>query len=228
MTTAAVGAGPDSPTASTRAKRQAAAYWWEPREPNAQRRLASLAAEHHCVIAYSYPERPGDEGKGPARGRMRARAARRDFEVLLVLGPWQLGRSGIAVAKMVAELASYGVTVIAEGSGRIDPKDPGLVGLLNYRNAIVRRSAAALQAKRRRGERVGAIPFGQRLSIDWRTLEADPHEEQVIAHVLAAHDRGLSLRSIAREIADWDVESRRGSPLTHVQVGRILKRAGRL
>ncbi len=44
---------------------------------------------------------------------------------------------------------------------------------------------AALQAKKRRGERVGSIPFGSRLGADGH-LEPDPAEQDVIRILKAA------------------------------------------
>ena len=62
------------------------------------------------------------------------------------------------------------------------------------------RTRAALAVKKGRAERVGSIPYGSRLAVDGRTLEADPAEAAAVAMVRALRAEGLTLRAIATRL----------------------------
>jgi|GEM_PF-3098269 len=80
----------------------------------------------------------------------------------------------------------------------------------------------ALQHKKSRGERVGAIPYGQRLAADGVHLEPHPAEQRVIAAVRELRACGLSLRAIAAELARRGMTSRKGRPFAATQISRML------
>ena len=89
-------------------------------------------------------------------------------------------------------------------------------------SALVR---AALRHKRTRGERVGAIPYGQRLAADGVHLEPHPGEQRVIAAVRELRAAGMSLRAIAAELADGGMVSRNGRAFAATQIKRMLEEA---
>lgn len=60
------------------------------------------------------------------------------------------------------------------------------------RALIAARTSAALQAKRRRGERAGSVPYGYRLADDGVHVVADDAEQQTIAGVQQLAADGLS------------------------------------
>ena len=69
-----------------------------------------------------------------------------------------------------------------------------------YERALIgARTKAALRVKKARGQRVGAIPLGYRLSGDGTMLEPDPREQKAIALVHELRGEGLSLREIDKE-----------------------------
>ena len=81
-------------------------------------------------------------------------------------------------------------------------------------SSLGERTAAALQAKKARGERVGGVPFGWRLAADRRTLEVEPREAFVISLVKQLRKDGLSIRAIVHELKRrGDVVGRTGRPL---------------
>ena len=91
------------------------------------------------------------------------------------------------------------------------------------RMVIAARTRAALRVKKLRGERVGAVPLGYRLSADVSRIEPDSGEQEIIALVRQLRGDGLSLRQI-------DVELRarghrpRGGGHWHVQtLANILR-----
>ncbi len=65
------------------------------------------------------------------------------------------------------------------------------------RDLVSERTLSVVAHKRAKGERLGQIPFGQRLGPDGRTLEPDPAEAAALADVLRWSAEGLSLRKIA-------------------------------
>lgn len=94
-----------------------------------------------------------------------------------------------------------------------------------YQRAINRaRTREALAAKRARGERVGAVPYGYRLASDGLHLETDAAEQAVLVRVRELSAAGLSQREIVEDLAAHGVVGRTGAPLQKTQVARILLR----
>jgi site-specific DNA recombinase len=89
------------------------------------------------------------------------------------------------------------------------------------RGIISERTSAALQSKKLRGERVGAIPFGYDLSSDGLHLEENPYEQNIIGRIMRTKDAGHSFRSIARELNAEGHTTKEGCAWTHKQVARI-------
>jgi DNA invertase Pin-like site-specific DNA recombinase len=103
-------------------------------------------------------------------------------------------------------------------------------GALDLAGAYVRvlnraRTREALAAKKSRGERVGAVPYGFRLAEDGLHLEACAPEQDVIDTVRALSAEGLSQRAIVASLAARGVVGRTGAPLQQTQVARMLLRA---
>lgn len=99
-------------------------------------------------------------------------------------------------------------------------------GKAHHRDAAMSTSAltrAALQAKKARGERTGAVPVGCRVGADGRTLESDPAEAEIVAAVVRARAAGLSIRAIVAELAAAGMRTRRGGEIQSTQVARICK-----
>jgi DNA invertase Pin-like site-specific DNA recombinase len=90
------------------------------------------------------------------------------------------------------------------------------------REAISERTSAALQAKRSRGERAGAVPFGYTADESGRLHTCD-REQTVIARVRDLRSRGNSINSIVLRLEKEGAKGRTGSPLRATQVQRILK-----
>jgi DNA invertase Pin-like site-specific DNA recombinase len=94
-----------------------------------------------------------------------------------------------------------------------------------YQRAVNRaRTRAALAAKRARGERIGAVPYGYRLAADGLHLEADAAEQAVLVRVRELAAAGLSQREIVEDLGAHGVVGRTGAPLQKTQVARMLLR----
>lgn len=92
-----------------------------------------------------------------------------------------------------------------------------------YERAIIRaRTSAALQAKKRRGERVGQIPFGLQLGSDGRRLVPHVDEQQVLTQMRTLRVAGKTLRGIAEELNRLGIRTRRGSLWQHQYVAQQI------
>lgn len=89
------------------------------------------------------------------------------------------------------------------------------------RDQISERTTSALQHKKSKGERVGTVNFGFRLSDDGVTLIEDTEEQKIITAIHTMRDAGLSLRKIVSELELKGFRSRSGQPLQLKQVHRI-------
>lgn len=94
------------------------------------------------------------------------------------------------------------------------------------RETIGERTRDALAAKRRRGERIGEIPFGWRLAPDGIHEEEDPTEQAVVQAAVAYRRAGLTYQAIVERLRRDGCVARTGNPLGRTQVRRILVRAG--
>jgi DNA invertase Pin-like site-specific DNA recombinase len=103
----------------------------------------------------------------------------------------------------------------------------GAVDLARAYHRVVLRSRirASLAEKRARGERVGTIPYGYRLSADRRHVEPDEAEQAVVRAVRELSRSGLSQRAIVAQLAARSVTGRTGAPLRQTQVAKILRSA---
>ncbi len=84
------------------------------------------------------------------------------------------------------------------------------------------RTKAALQEKKSRGERVGAIPYGCKLADDGRHLEPAWFEQDVIALVRSLRISGLTYRAIVEYLNRTNVNSRTGNRWQLKQIQRMI------
>lgn len=90
------------------------------------------------------------------------------------------------------------------------------------RDQVAERTSAALQHKRSKGERVGAVPYGYRLAADGVHLEPDETEQAIIAAAREYHAAGLSLRKIGERLLAAGHQPRTGAKWYAQSVKRLL------
>lgn len=84
-------------------------------------------------------------------------------------------------------------------------------------------TAAALKAKRARGEKTGGdVPFGYRLAEDGRTLVEDAEGQRVIALVRDLRANGWTRRAIGAELEGRGVLTKRGGTHWHPETVKSL------
>ena len=129
------------------------------------------------------------------------------------------------------------VSVAGEGTADDDPTRILLRRVVDAmaeheRLVIGARTRAALQAKKKRGLRVGTVPFGFRVSGGAVSKSGKParlvavaREAEVVERILEWRQGGLSMRRIAdRLTAEGVPTKRKGQRWSHATVQRILQR----
>jgi DNA invertase Pin-like site-specific DNA recombinase len=95
-----------------------------------------------------------------------------------------------------------------------------------YRRVTVRaRIRSSLAEKKARGERIGNVPYGYRLSKDGVHVEPDEAEQAVVSTVRRLSGEGLSQRAIVTQLKARGVAGRTGAPLRQTQIANILRSA---
>jgi site-specific DNA recombinase len=89
------------------------------------------------------------------------------------------------------------------------------------REAIGERTRDALSHKRRRGERVGNIAFGYRLTSDGIHVEPEPTEQAAMTAITELRAEGRSLRRIAMDLNSRGWRTRKGSEWRLESVARV-------
>lgn len=177
--------------------------------PEAQRAaIAQWARREGVEVAAWHEDRLS--GATPAEDRPGLLAALADLRssgaaFLVAAKSDRIARDVVVAATSERLVADAGARVItADGVGAEDTPEGALMrGLLDlfasYERSLIRsRTAAALRAKRQRGERTGSVPLGQRV-VDGR-LEACPEEAAVIEVARELRSSGMSLRAVGHEL----------------------------
>lgn len=93
------------------------------------------------------------------------------------------------------------------------------------RDLVSERTIAALQHKRKRGGRMGQVPFGFQVDADGDTLVPSNHEQQVILRVHRCRMEGQTLKAIALGLMDDNIPNKAGRiQWNTTQVHRLLQR----
>lgn len=175
-------------------------------------------------------------GAAPLDKRPGLAAALLDLEpgdVLLIAKRDRLGRDPILVAMIEAACARKRCRVVSAAGEGTDGDDPSSIlmrrlvdAFAEYERLVIKsRTKAALDAKRRRGERTGQVPIGRRLLADGTTLEVDPEEVALLEEVHQLHGLGRSLREIARILTGRGARPKNGGTTwSHSTIAEILSR----
>ena len=156
----------------------------------------------------------------------------------------RLARDVVACAvveRMVAKRGGRVLSVAGEGTDNDDATSILMRRIVDAfseheRLVIAARTRAALQAKRRRGERAGRVPYGYELadadtatsrSRSGRPVQLVPVHEQlsVVERIRREHEAGLSMRTIAQRLTDDGIPTATGAARwCHSSVQRVVQR----
>lgn len=205
--------------------------------PEAQRAaISSWAARQDVRIAATFEDH-GVSGASPLDrrpGLLAAVAGLREHGagVLVAAKRDRIARD-VVIAATVERTAALAGAVVRTTDGSSDASGPeggmmrGIVDVFaQYEREVIRaRTRAALAVKKTRGERVGEIPYGFRLSTDGVHIEEDPLEQLVLVAARELRAAGRSQRAIGGELAARGLLSRTGKPFGKTQIARMLNAA---
>jgi DNA invertase Pin-like site-specific DNA recombinase len=207
---------------------------------------AGIAAGLDACRAYA--ERQGweiagefaDEGVSGATGLdkrpalLQAIGSMAKGDVLLVSKRDRLGREQMAIAMIEAAVRRKTgriISVAGEGTETDSPGDVLMRRMVDafseYERLVIKaRTKAALQAKKRRGERVGTIPIGYDLADDGVKLVRNDPEQAALALIVSLRLKGMTMQAITDHMNNERVPTKRAGSRWHLKtIDRVLRRA---
>ena len=144
----------------------------------------------------------------------------------------RLGRDVLNVAMIERLVERKGARVVSAAGEGTDDDGPTSILMrqivdcfAQYERAIIRaRTRAAMAAAKSRGQRVGRIPFGQRLAVDGIHLEPHPEEQAILREIHWWRARGQALITIAEQLNARGLRNRQGREWRPSFVGQLLQR----
>lgn len=202
--------------------------------PEAQRAQIENWAAREGVHVTAWHVDAGVSGASPIEARpalCEALSALREHGagVLVVARRDRVARDVVVAATIERAATSAGARLVsADGTANGDsPADAFMRTVIDgaaaYERGLIKaRTKAALAAKAAKGERVGMVPYGWRVSADGVALERDEAEQGVLAAVRELRAAGLSQRAIVAELAGRGLVSRSGRPFQKTQIARMV------
>ena len=215
--------GVQTATAGTQAQEDAIKAW-------ALREKVEIAAWHFDL---------GVSGGLPAEKRPGMSAAFHDVKelragIFVVAKLDRLARD-VQIAGMIeALMVKQGARVVSaqgEGTDGEETNDPGrflmrsmIQMFAQYERLVIAfRTRKALEAKKRRGERTGGVPYGMKVAADKKTLMECVYEQRIIASVKSWNKRGFKGPEIAGLLVKNGMFPRKATRDWHpMQIKRIL------
>ncbi len=144
----------------------------------------------------------------------------------------RLTRSVADLAELLKRFERRGVSLVSVADS-LDTRSAAGRLVLNImvsvsqweREAIGERTRDAMRHKRSKGERVGTVPFGYRMAGVGAQLEADAHEQAILARIQALQASGCTQRGIASSLNADGLQTRRGTAWRHQYVANVSTRA---
>ena len=164
-------------------------------------------------------------------GLFAAIEALRRGDILLIAKRDRLGRDVIGVAMIERLITRKGARVISAAGEGTEGDDAAsmlqrriLDAFSEYERLIIgQRTKAAMTAKRARGERVGAVPFGFQLADDGRTLLPWLAEQRIVGLIRQLREAGYSRQAIADRLNAEGYTTRSGSAWRHQYVRNLTR-----
>ncbi|MBF0547514.1 MAG: recombinase family protein [Candidatus Riflebacteria bacterium] len=149
---------------------------------------------------------------------------------LLVAKRDRLARDPLILAMIEASVNRKGARIISASGEGTESDEPTSIlmrrmvdAFAEYERLVIKsRTKCALQAKIKRNERAGHIPFGFRLASDGCHLEKEPNEQEILKTIQELRSHRVSLRQIAEELNSHNFKNR-GNPWNNVSVLRVSR-----
>lgn len=155
----------------------------------------------------------------------------RKGDVLLVARRDRLGRDVLINLLIEREVSKKKCQIETASGEKIDDDDASNVLMRTVVDAIAKhevmmardRTKAALAVKKKRGERVGYIPYGYKVRED-KKLEINQEEQDVISLIYYLHESGLTYRALTEELRHRNIRNRNNDPWSYVAVFSLIKK----
>lgn len=152
-------------------------------------------------------------------------------DILLIAKRDRIGRDPIVNAMIERAIERKRARLVSASGDVKDDNDPSSVlmrrmvdAFAEYERLIIgARTKAALQVKKKKGQRIGYIPYGYRLCTDNVHLEIDESEQKTLSYIADMRKNGLSFRKMAQNLNEVQYYNRTGSPWNHVSIRRVMK-----
>lgn len=152
-------------------------------------------------------------------------------DVLLVAKRDRLGRDTMVNILIESFIERKKAKLISASGDFKSDDDPGSLlmkrmvdAFAEYERLIIgARTKAAMQVKKRKGERCGYIPYGYRLSLNGKNIEPDEYEQEILKEIYEMKDK-CSLRYISDELNRKKYKNRNGDNWQHNAVWMMVKR----
>ena len=201
----------------------------------AQKRMCEEAAAKLGITDVHIFAEEGVSGSIPIAERpilSEALASLRKGDTFIVAKRDRIARDmfiALSVEQLLKARKAIFVSAAGEGSGADTNDLSGLIQRRMFdlfaeveRQMIRSRTKAALQSKKLKGERVGAIPYGYSLSSDGIHLVVCEPEQKIIAMVKKLRSKGHSSRGTVDFLNKKGILSRTGNLWSRTQIIRIL------
>jgi len=150
-------------------------------------------------------------------------------DILLIAKRDRIGRDPIVNAMIERAVERKKARLISASGDVKDDNDPSSIlmkrmvdAFAEYERLIIgARTKAALQVKKRKGQRVGHVPYGYRLSTDNVHLELDDTEQKTLSDICEMLRNGIPLRKMAENLNEKENFNRNGKPWNHVSISRV-------
>jgi len=153
-------------------------------------------------------------------------------DVMLVSQRDRLSRGDPFCTAMIERAIERKKARLISASGDVlDSTDPGAIlmkrmvdAFAEYERLIIgSRTRVALQIKKRKGERVGYIPYGYKLNDDKVHISPCEHETKILSLIAEHREMGLPYRKIAKNLNELRYYNRANRPWNHVSLQRVSK-----
>lgn len=201
----------------------------------AQKRLCEEAAAKLGITEIQVYSDEGISGSVPIAERpvlSEALASLRKGDTFIVAKRDRIARDmfiALSVEQLLKARKASFISAAGEGSGADTNDLSGLIQRRMFdlfaeveRQMIRSRTKAALQSKKLKGERIGAIPYGYTLSSDGVHLAVCEREQKIIALVKELKAKGFSSRGTVLFLNEKGIPSRTGNLWSRTQITRML------
>ena len=196
--------------------------------------IRAAAERLHLTVDVIYTDArfSGSLGIEHRRGLADALNALRPGDTLLVAKPDRIARDAflsVLVERAVLKKGARTLSCAGEGTESDDPTATFTRRILDAvsdleRALIAARTRSAMREAKKRGQRVGWIPYGKRLGDDGIHLEENPDEQASLSEVRRLRAKGYALITIAETLNAQGSRNRQGREWKPSFIGQLLDR----